>query len=134
MKEEDAVIFTQGSLVPDIGRYSPPEVVKGGWDSLRKNPTHAIDAYSYGILISEVFNGPFEGAGQVGSTDKVPLEMQTSYKRLIHAAPKIRISVAHFLEQGTRSGGFFDTPLIQLTEGIDNMGLKSEAEKDAFIR
>ena len=134
MKEDDAVIFTQGSLVPDIGRYSPPEVAKGGWDSLRKNPTHAIDAYSYGILISEVFNAGFSGTDQIGSTQNVPLEMQTSYKRLIHAAPKIRISVAHFLEQGNRSGGFFDTPLIQLTEGIDNLGLKSETEKDAFLR
>lgn len=39
MKEDDAVIFTQGSLVPDIGRYSPPEVVKNGWDSVRRNPS-----------------------------------------------------------------------------------------------
>jgi len=134
MKEDDAIIFTQGSLVPDIGRYTPPEVAKNGWDSLRRNPTHAADAYTYGILISEVFNGGFSGSDQIGTTKNVPSDMQTNYKRLTHAAPKMRLSVAHFLEQGSRSGGFFDTPLIQLTNGIDNLGLKNEAEKDAFLR
>ena len=134
MKEDDAIIFTQGSLVPDIGRYTPPEVAKTGWDSLRKNPTHAVDAYQYGILVSEVFNGSFSGSDQIGSTKNVPLEMQTSYKRLTHAVPKMRLSVGHFLEQGSRSGGFFDTPLIQLSDGIENLGLKSGAEKDAFLR
>lgn len=134
MKEDDAVIFTQGSLVPDIGRYSAPEVVKGGWDSVRRNPTHAVDAYSYGTLVSEVFNGGFSGAEQVGSTKSVPTDMQSSYKRLTHAAPKMRQSLAHFLEQGVRTGSFFDTPLIQLTNNIDNMGLKSETEKDQFLR
>ncbi|KXT04209.1 hypothetical protein AC578_59 [Pseudocercospora eumusae] len=133
MKEDDAVIFTQGSLVPDIARYTPPELVKGGWDSVRRNPTHAVDAYNYGILVSEVFNGGFSGSDQIGSTKNIPVNMQNSYKRLTHALPKMRLSVAHFLEQGSKSGSFFDTPLIQLTDGIDNMGLKSETEKDAFI-
>ena len=133
MKEDDAVIFTYGSLVPDIGRYTVPEVAKNGWDCLRKNPVHAVDAYDYGVLISEVFSGGFSGTEQVGTTRNVPLEMQTSYKRLTHALPKMRLSVAHFLEQGSRSGGFFDTPLIQLSDGIENMGLKSETEKDAFL-
>ena len=134
MKEDDAIIFTQGSLVPDIGRYTPPEIAKSGWDSVRKNPTHAVDAYSYGILITEVFNGGFSGSDQIGTTKNIPLQMHNSYKRLTHAVPKIRLSVAHFLEQSSRSGGAFDTPLIQLTDGIENLGLKSDAEKDAFLR
>ncbi|KAK5127664.1 hypothetical protein LTR85_007005 [Meristemomyces frigidus] len=133
MKEDDAIIFTHGSLVPDIGRYTPPEVAKNGWDSVRKNPTHAVDAYDYGILISEVFSGGFSCSDQIGSTKNVPLEMQTSYKRLTHAVPKMRLSVGHFLDQGRRNGGFFDTPLIQLSDGIDNLGLKNEAEKDIFL-
>lgn len=134
MKEDDGVIFTQGSLLPDIGRYSPPEVAKNGWDSVRRNPTHAVDAYNYGILVSEVFNAGFSGSDQIGSTKNIPLDMQNSYKRLTHAAPKMRLSVAHFLEQGIRNGGFFDTPLIDLTNGIDNFGLKSDAEKDEFLK
>ncbi|KAM3420891.1 hypothetical protein BST61_g4126 [Cercospora zeina] len=133
MKEDDAVIFTQGSLVPDIGRYSPPEVVKNGWDSVRSGPTHAVDAYCYGILVTEVFSGGFAGTDQIGSIKNIPTNMQNSYKRLTHAAPKMRLSIAHFLDQGARHGGFFDTPLIQLTDGIDNMGLKSDHEKDVLF-
>lgn len=134
MKEDDAIIFTHGSLVPDVGRYTPPEIAKNGWDSVRRNPVPATDAYGYGILISEVFNGGFSGSDQIGSTKGIPLQMQTSYKRLTHAAPKMRLSAAHFLEQGLRSGAYFDTPLIQLTDGIENLGLKSESEKDEFLK
>lgn len=133
MKEDDAIIFSQGSLVPDIGRYSPPEIAKSGWDCVRRNPTHAVDAYCYGILVSEVFNAGFSGPDQVASTKNIPVVMQSSYKRLTHAVPKMRMSVAHFLEHGSRKGGFFETPLIQLTDGIDNMGLKGETEKEAFL-
>lgn len=133
MKEDDAVIFTQGSLVPDIGRYTPPEVAKGGWGSIRTGPTHAVDSYGYGILASEAFNGGFSGSDQIGTTKNIPGPMQTSYKRLTHAVPKMRLSVGHFYEQGSRKGGFFDTPLIQLTDGIDNLGLKSADEREAFL-
>ncbi len=134
MKEDDAVMFSHGSAVPDIGRYTPPEVAKGGWDSVRRGPTHAVDAYDFGILITEVFSGGFSGADQIGSTQNVPLQMHNSYKRLTHAVPKMRLSVAHFLEQGLRNGSYFDTPLIQLSEGIENLGLKNEAEKDEFLK
>ena len=134
MKEDDAVVFAHGSLVPDIGRYTPPEVAKSGWDSVRRNPMHAVDAYDYGILVFEVFNGGFSGADQIGSTKNIPLQIHNSYKRLTTATPKTRLSVAHFFEQGTRSGGFFDTALIQLTEGIENLGLKTDAERDEFLR
>lgn len=127
-------MFSQGSVLPDIGRYSPPEVVKNGWGSVQKGPTHAVDAYQYGILISEACNGGFSGSEQVGTTKNIPLDMHNSYKRLTHAVPKMRLSVGHFLEQGTRHGGFFDTPLIQLSNGIENLGLKNEVEKDAFLR
>lgn len=134
MKEDDAIIFTQGSLVPDIGRYTPPEIVKSGWDAVRSNPIHAVDSHGYGVLVTEVFNGGFSGSDQVGNTKNVPLTMQTSYKRLTHAVPKMRLSIGHFLDQGSRSGGFFDTALIQLTDGIENLGLKSESERESFLK
>jgi len=59
--------------------------------------------------------------------------MHSTYKRLVNANPKSRLSVAHFLEQGQRRGSFFDTPLIKLTEGVDNLGVKSETEREAFL-
>lgn len=109
-------------------------MAKAGWDSIKRNPLPAVDAYDYGILVSEVFNGTTSGAEQTGQTKGIPQSMQASYKRLAHANPKTRLSVGHFLEQGTRSGSFFDTPLIQLTEGIENLGLKTETEREEFLR
>jgi len=133
-KEDDAVIYTYGSLVPDSGRYAPPEIAKTGWETLKRNPLPAVDAYSFGILIYEVFNATFTGTDQLTQPKSVPPSMQQSYKRLVSANPKARISVAQFLEQGQRSGGFFETPLIHLTEGIENLGLKDEAEREEFLR
>ena len=60
--------------------------------------------------------------------------MAPTYKRLINANPKARVSVANFLQQGQRSGGFFDTPLIKLTEGVDSLGMKSEGEREEFLK
>lgn len=123
-----------GSLVPDSRRYTPPELANFGWDSIKKHPIYATDSYNYGTLIFEVFNGDFMGSEQVGQTKNIPPTMQSSYRRLINSNPKSRLSVGHFLEQGRRNGGFFETPLIKLTEGVDNLGMKTETEREEFLK
>ncbi|KAI0099405.1 ARM repeat-containing protein [Daldinia grandis] len=133
VKDDDAVVYTYGSLVPDAARYTPPELARSGWDALKKSPHSAVDAYNFGTTIFEVFNGDFMGADQAGQTKSIPPSMHAGYKRLVNANPKARITVGTFLEQGRRSGGFFDSPLIKLTEGIDNLGVKSETEKEQFL-
>ncbi|KAJ5226901.1 uncharacterized protein N7469_006907 [Penicillium citrinum] len=133
MIEDDAIIYTYGSLVPDSHRYTPPEIVKGGWDTIKRHPLSAVDAYGLGILIFEVFNGHFSGGDQAGKTTNIPPSMQQSYKRLCTANPKLRLSPAHFVEQGKKHGGFFQTSLIRLTEDMESLGLKSDAEREEFI-
>lgn len=125
---------TYGSLVPDAARYTPPEVNKGGWEVIKSNPLAAVDAYGLGILVFEVFNGSFMGADQVGKTTNVPPSMHQSYRRLCTANPKLRLSPGNFVEQGKRSGGFFETPLIRLTQDIESLGLKNDAEREEFIK
>lgn len=120
--------------MPDAGRYTPPEIVKTGWDTIKRNPLAAVDAYGLGILIFEVFNGGFSGGDQAGKTTNIPPSMQQSYKRLCTANPKLRLSPGHFVEQGKKQGGFFETPLIRMTEDIDSLGLKSDAEREEFIK
>ncbi|KLJ09170.1 SCY1-like [Blastomyces silverae] len=134
MKEDDAIIYTYGSLMPDSSRYAPPEIAKGGgWETIKRNPLSATDSYNFGCLIFEVFNGSYRGNDQAGQISNVPPSMHQSYKRLMNPNPKLRLSVTHFLEQGKRSGGFFETPLIRLTQDIESLGLKSEEERDQFI-
>ncbi|PWY83254.1 kinase family protein [Aspergillus sclerotioniger CBS 115572] len=133
MNDENAVIYTYGSLVPDAARFTPPEVVKGGWDTIKRNPLTAIDSYGLGILVYEVFNGNFTSGDQVGKTTNIPPSMHQSYKRLCTANPKLRLSPAHFVEQGKKSGGFFETTLIRLTDDIESLGLKNDAEREEFV-
>jgi SCY1-like protein 1 len=123
-----------GSLVPDSGRYTAPELAKSGWDIIKRNPLTAVDAYNFGTLIFEVFNGDFTGADQAGQTKNIPPTMHSSYRRLVNSNPKARVNVGNFLEQGRRSGGFFNTPLIKLTDGVDNLGMKSEEEREEFLK
>ncbi|KAH7025763.1 armadillo-type protein [Microdochium trichocladiopsis] len=133
VKDDDAVIYTYGSLVPDSGRYTAPELARSGWDAIKKSPHTAVDSYNFGTLIYEVFNGDFPGPDQAGQTKGVPPTMHASYRRLVNANPKARITVKAFLEQGQRAGSFFDTSLIKLTEGIDNLGVKTEEERAEFL-
>ncbi|KAG0651807.1 scy1 1 [Hyphodiscus hymeniophilus] len=133
MKDDDAVIYNYGSLVPEAGRYTPPELAKSGWSDIKRHPISAVDAYNFGTLIFEVFNGDFTGGEQAGQTKNIPPSMHSSYRRLVNSNPKARLSVGHFLEQGHRSGGFFETPLIKLTETVDNLGMKTEEEREEFL-
>jgi SCY1-like protein 1 len=134
VKEDESVIYTYGSLLPDSARYAPPELARGGWEVIKQNPHTAVDSFNFGTLIFEVFNGDYNGADQAGQTKNVPPTMQSSYKRLCNANPKARINVGTFCDQGSRSGSFFDTSLIKLTDGIDNLGVKSPEEREEFLK
>jgi SCY1-like protein 1 len=83
--------------------------------------------------VYESFNGGFISTDQITQPKNIPVGMQSSYKRLISANPKVRLSTGQFLEQGLRSGGFFETPLIRLTDGIENLGIKDEVERDELL-
>ncbi len=93
-----------------------------------------VDSHGFGILIFETFNGGSINSDQIGQTKNIPPSMHQSYKRLLNPNPKARLSVAHFRDQGRRSGGFFETPLIKLSEGLEHLGLKSNNERDEFLR
>jgi SCY1-like protein 1 len=133
MNEDDAVIYNYGTLVPDANRYCPPEVAANGWSVIKKHPLTATDAYGLGTLVYESFNGSFMGTDQLSQTKSIPPSIAPSYKRLINANPKMRLSPAHFVEQGKKAGSFFQTPLIHITESADNLGLMNPEERDGFL-
>ena len=101
---------------------------------MRQNPAHAIDAYNFGTLVFEPFNGGFQSSDQLGQMKSIPPSMHQSYKRLLNPNPKARMSVGQFLDQGRRLGGFFQTPLIQITDDIESLGLKADTERDELLR
>ncbi|KAL8952742.1 MAG: hypothetical protein Q9222_001353 [Ikaeria aurantiellina] len=123
-----------GSLVPESALYCPPEVAKSGWEVIKRHPVTATDAYGFALLLYETFNGCVVGPETIGQTKNLPPSMHQPYKRLLNQNPKSRLSVSHFRDQGKRSGGFFDTPLIKLSEGMESLGLKSDREREEFLR
>ena len=134
MKEDDAIIYNYGSLVPNSNRYAPPEVISNGWTVIKRNPLPAVDAFGLGTLVYESFNGNFMGTDQLGQHKNIPNGMVQSYRKLTNTNPKLRLSAGHFLEQGIKTGGFFETPLIHITTGADSLGLKTESERDEFLK
>ena len=123
-----------GNLVPDSALYAPPEVAKSGWDTIKRHPLAAADSYGFALLIFEVCNGCLINRESTGQTKNIPPSMHQSYKRLLNQNPKARLTVSHFRGQGRRSGGFFGTPLISLSESIESLGLKSDGEREEFLR
>lgn len=133
MREDDAIIYSMGKLLPESGLYAPAEVAKSDWEAIKHNPLSAPDSYGFALLMYEAFNGCMVSHGSIGQTKSIPSNMQQHYKRLLQQNPKIRLSVSHFRQQGRRSGGFFETPLIKLSEGIEGLSLKSDGEREEFL-
>ena len=94
---------------------------------------HVTDSWGFAELTYEAFNGSLTSVDQLSQPKKIPPAMSAAYKRLITANPKSRLSVAHFLEQGLRSGSFFDIPLIHISEFVENMGVKDHDEREMFL-
>lgn len=86
------------------------------------------------MLVHEVFSDGLHSRHELDKTDHLPPNMIPSYKKLVLANPRVRLSVADFLQRGQRSSSFFDDDLIRFTRDIDQFGLKSEEEKSEFIR
>jgi len=94
---------------------------------------HVTDSWGFAELTYEAFNGSLASVDLLSQPKKIPPTMSAAYKRLITANPKSRLSVAHFLEQGLRSGSFFDIPLIHISEFVENMGVKDQEERETFL-
>ncbi|KAK7207817.1 armadillo-type protein [Myxozyma melibiosi] len=141
-KEDEPVIYTFGGLVPDSRRFAAPEVNKGGWEILKKQPHHLVDSYLFGVLIFEIFNGRFSTADQLHSSTRkqIPAELFGAFKKLVQANPRQRASVKQLIDVGkedskvTPGGGFFRTDMIHLSENVDNLNVQNESERDAFVR
>lgn len=111
----------------------PPEAARSGWGCYKQDTWAAVDAWEFAYLISELFGSPSSGPAQPSELRGLPPSMQQQYKRLLNPNPKGRLTVAGFLEQGRRSGGYFNTQLITITESLDSLGLKSDGEREEFL-
>ncbi|PWN46255.1 ARM repeat-containing protein, partial [Ceraceosorus guamensis] len=137
VKDEGAVLYNLGGLLPDASRFAPPEVKQGGWGPLRELETHALDSYSFALLILEAYNGslpPITGSS-VPPAGKVPPQMYTLVKRMMVPNAKARGTSGQLLAAGETPGGFFaENRLVKVAIGLDGFVLAREEERAEVMR
>ncbi|EGN99569.1 hypothetical protein SERLA73DRAFT_53136 [Serpula lacrymans var. lacrymans S7.3] len=148
-KDDMAVIYTMGGLLPDAMSYAPPEVKKSGWHNLKEQDVAPADAYSLGLLLHSVFNPthpppataqPPHPPPQPSTRGAIPVALFPSFKKLLNPNPKARMSPKLFLDigmaetAGEGSGFFSNNRLVKVCTGLDNFSLGSEAEKTSLLR
>ncbi|KZO90737.1 ARM repeat-containing protein [Calocera viscosa TUFC12733] len=148
-KDDQAVLYNLGGLIPDSGTYASPEIKKSGWSVLKELDTPTADSYALGILIHTTFNPqvpmppttlPPHPPPQPSSRGSIPTSIFPSYKRLLNPSPKHRLTAAAFLEigmggtGGDGSGFFSNNVLVKTCAGLENFSLGGDAEKQAMIR
>ncbi|KAF8904359.1 armadillo-type protein [Gymnopilus junonius] len=144
-KDDGALLYTMGGLLPGSSSWAPPEVKKNGWSALKDSDPAAADAYALGLLLHSVFNPshpppptaePPHAPPAPSSRGSIPQAIFPVFKKLLNPNPKTRLNARGFLEVGmTEETGFFaDNRLVKVCSGLDNFTLTNEVEKNALLR
>ncbi|KAI8853543.1 hypothetical protein BC829DRAFT_413744 [Chytridium lagenaria] len=116
LKEEGSILFEWGPRIIE-SRYTPPELSNSNWFSAQGNPVSAIDAYAYGCLIYEVFNGTFSRREDLSRMGSIP-----------KPSP-----LAELLEQGLQNKGYFANEFIKGSIFLEQFSVKDAHEKEQFL-
>ncbi|KAF9518113.1 hypothetical protein BS47DRAFT_1338700 [Hydnum rufescens UP504] len=140
-KDDAAVLYTYGSLVPDLMAFAPPRSKQG-------NPA-AVDAYELGLLLHSVFNPshplpPTASSPHPAPTSAtrgaIPNSIFPSFKRLLIPKPATRLTPKLFLDigngdqAGDGTGFFAQNRLVKICASLDGFSLSGEAEKSTLLR
>lgn len=110
-------------------RYQSPSLQSRSWSSISNSPVHALDAWSLGCFIFECFNGEFNRKQDLLKTQDIPRKLIPQYKNLLSNTSRRRLSPAKFLKSK-----FFSNPVVQSVNFLDNLALKTKAEKETFFK
>ncbi|KAF6760083.1 other/SCY1 protein kinase [Ephemerocybe angulata] len=136
-KDEAAVLYTMGGLLPGINSISPPEVKKGGWPALKSllRPGIASPLDLQSNHPRPATAEPPHPPPPASSRGSIPLAIFPLFKRLLNPNPGGRATAKHFLEVGMAESGFFaGNRLVKVCTSLDNFALSSDAEKATFLR
>ena len=136
LQDDGATLYTMGGLIPDSGRYAPPEVKQGGWGTLRDLEPHALDSYSFALFVMEAYNGSLPPTiTGVPSQGRVPGQIFQLLRRMMVPTAKNRLPTAQLLAAGLADGGFFaENRLFKVASGLDSFVLVKEEERMEIMR
>ncbi|KIK68879.1 hypothetical protein GYMLUDRAFT_153091 [Collybiopsis luxurians FD-317 M1] len=143
-KDDAAVLYTMGTLMPDNMSWAPPEVKKDGWSSIKQGEPAAADAYALGLLLNATFNpdhhppataSPPHPPPTATAKGNIPSALFSLYKKLLNPNARGRLTAKGFLEIGMSDSGFFaGNRLVKVCLGLDNFALASDSEKTILLR
>jgi SCY1-like protein 1 len=110
-----------------IKRVLPPEVSKGIWTAVADN-AHAIDMWSYGCLMHEVYNGMLARPEDLKDTSRLPPEIVPLYQSTLKADPSKRPRGQVVLDNA-----FFRTQLVWINKELSKMQLLEPGEKEKLF-
>ena len=123
----DTVFTYNNELLPQ--QYRSPERLQRNWTAIADNPIWATDAWSYGCLLYEVFNGRLLRPEQTQNMENIPSPLRKVLQRLLASKPKQRPNPKRLL-----SIPFFDRELVQTLTFLDEMAVKEPDEKRIFFQ
>jgi SCY1-like protein 1 len=123
----DTVFTYNNELLPQ--QYRSPERLQRSWTSIADNPIWATDAWSYGCLIYEAFNGKLSRTEQTQNMQNIPGQLRKVLQRLLASNPKQRPNPKRVLKMP-----FFDRDLVQTLSFLDEIAVKEPDDKRTFFQ
>lgn len=126
-----AVILANNNLDLIPAHYQSPQISKGEWPIMSKDSLFANDSWSLGCFVFEAFHpSSFNKREDLLSPRFLPNVLAKEYKRLVASTPKSRLPPSVFVE----CQYFAENDLVQTVKFLDSLALKSEQEKETFLR
>lgn len=110
-------------------KYKPPELEKGSWEVLQKQPVWSLDAWLFGCLICEVFNGKYSKPEDLKRAGNIPKDLFSVVSQVTAINPKTRTNTLKPLENP-----YFSNPLVETCVFLENITIKDSFEKEAFFK
>ena len=109
--------------------YKSPELIRPNWNAISSLPVSAIDSYSLGCLIYDVYNEKFDSKEQLLNVSKIPKDLVADYRKLISNTARSRQIPSAFV-----NSAFFKLhPFVQAVAFLENLSIYANEEKEAFF-
>lgn len=128
---------TQHAAAASLGRinaiqhkaYQSPEFANGNWNAVAANAPGAVDSWALGCLVYHAHAGSLSAPDQLRNTTSIPKPLLTAYQKLLASNPASRAPAG----QIPNHPYFKNSKFIELNMFVENIALKGEMEREAFL-
>eukprot|EP00096_Caligus_rogercresseyi_P013655 TRINITY_DN6280_c0_g1_i1.p1 TRINITY_DN6280_c0_g1~~TRINITY_DN6280_c0_g1_i1.p1 ORF type:complete len:729 (-),score=189.49 TRINITY_DN6280_c0_g1_i1:54-2240(-) len=110
---------------PSLGKYDPPEI-----DKMNMSTNYSFDAWGFGCLIWEMFNGALSSKKNLSRLGHIPKDLCSSYMELVASDPQKRPSPKDLHEK--LKGSYFNNDIISTTTFLEELQIRDEKDKISF--